>query len=274
MEIVAPAFRPTVARTLSMPRTNVPMEVALVHKDGTIRYVEYVASDIEVNEKKRRIIGMRDIEDRLALEREIVNISERERTRIGYDLHDDVGQILASAKWSATRLAKELDGTQSAARQNAGELVELIDKSITRVKQVSSRLAPQVLKTPEIYPALSMLASDVNEHTGLRCTLHCSRQEDFDVSDATIQLFRIAEEGVTNALKHSQGSSIDLFFGRRDDSYVLEVLDDGIGIPDEGKRVEGVGLRSIRYRARLVHGSVDIDRRSEGGTRLACTFPA
>jgi signal transduction histidine kinase len=210
----------------------------------------------------------------LELEREIVAISERERTRIGYDLHDHVGQVLVSAKWTAQSLARKLQGHDPDRARESEQLVELIEQSINETRRVSSRLAPQVPDSLEIYPALRSLSMEVTRHSDLECTLSCSQGEKLCNAETTIHLYRIAEEGISNALKHSHARNIELNFRRLGDTYTLEVLDDGVGIGSEATRNDGVGIRSIKYRARLIEGTVDIAPRTGGGTQLVCSFPA
>ena len=96
----------------------------------------------------------------------------------------------------------------------------------------------------------------------------------FDVDDPEVaaQLFRIAQEGINNALRHGNAQNIELCYGREGDSAYLEVIDDGIGIPAEHDRVEGLGLKSMRYRTRLINGTLDVAAKARGGTEVRCSF--
>ena len=85
-------------------------------------------------------------------------------------------------------------------------------------------------------------------------------------------LYRIAQEGINNALTHGNARSIDLRYRREGGAACLEVVDDGIGIPAEHERSEGLGLRSMRYRARMIDGSLDVEALAGGGTKVRCSF--
>ena len=272
LDFVAPVFRNKVAQSFEIEKIKEPIEIALRTRDGSTIHVECVATDFKIGDRKMRISGLRDIGQRLKLRREIVTIGEQERTRIAYDLHDHVGQLLVSAKWAAETLCRQLEEKAIGLASDGRRLTDLIEHAIDETRRVSSRLAPQAVDSLEIYPALSLLSVDVNKHPNVQCTLHCAQHERLDAEETAIHLYRIAEEAVSNVLKHSHAKHIELNFVRNGDTCTLEVLDDGIGMPTKSEREEGLGVRSMKYRAQLIRGTVDIAPRSEGGTRLACSF--
>ena len=210
--------------------------------------------------------------ERVELEREIINTSEHERARIGHDLHDSLGQELTGISLGLEVLAKMLDREQSTHAPTARHLKELTQKSISETRRISRSLSPGFQSKLGICEALSSLANEVSQHAGVNCEAHYAIDDDLYDPQVAAQLFRIAQEGVNNALKHGKAKNIELCYGRESDTAFLEVIDDGIGIPDEQDRVEGLGLKSMRYRTRMINGTLDVVARARGGTEVRCSF--
>lgn len=273
LEHVAPPFR-TAAAASFRGEGLTPYEVVLHKRDKSSLRMEVYTTNFSDRGRELRVSGFRDIGLRLALEREIVDIGERERRRIGYDLHDHLGQLLVSVHWATDSLAQDLADLDSPLARDADKIGALVTRCLEDTRQLAGRLAPRVADDLQIYPTLKTLALEVNRHTALNCRFHCLPGARLQHRETAIHLYRIAEEAVSNALKHSGGRNIDLSFEREGDICSLEVLDDGIGIAPDGGRADGIGLTSIHYRARLINGTIEIGRRREGGTRLLCCFPA
>jgi PAS domain S-box-containing protein len=272
LDHVAAPFQSAAAASLQGD-AQTPYEVVLKRSEGSRIRMEVYSTSFADGRRNLRVNGFRDIGLRLALEREIVDIGERERRRIGYDLHDHLGQLLVSVHWAIDSLSRELVGCGSHLAGDADKIGALAHRCLEDTRHLAGRLAPRLTDDLQIYPALKTLALEVNRHTTLSCRFHCPPGARLHHRDTAIHLYRIAEEAVSNALKHSGGRNIDLSFDQRGDICSLEVLDDGIGIATESGRVDGIGLTSIHYRARLINGTVEIGRRAEGGTRLLCSFP-
>ena len=214
----------------------------------------------------------RQVRERVELEREIITTSEHERGRIGRDLHDSLGQELTGISLGLGVLAKTLEREQSTHAQTVQRLKALTQESISETRRISRSLSPGFRSELGICEALSSLASEVNQHSGVNCEAHCSVQDDLDDQEVAAQLFRIAQESINNALRHGNAQNIELCYGREGDSAYLEVIDDGIGIPAEHDRVEGLGLKSMRYRTRMINGTLDVAARATGGTEVRCSF--
>jgi len=209
--------------------------------------------------------------ERAELERQIVLTGELERDRIARDLHDGVGQELAGISLRLGALANQLTREGSAHAETAQSLNALAQASISETRRLSRSLSPAVWSDLGICGALKSLAREVDAHSHVRCSASCASSDDVCDSEVSTQLFRIAQEAVNNALRHSSASEIGLRYGREGDTVYLEVLDNGTGIPGEGERSEGLGLRSMRYRARMIGGNLEIGRRPEGGTEVRCS---
>lgn len=208
---------------------------------------------------------------RVALEREIFAASEHECSRVGNDLHDGLGQELTLISFGLGTLARTLENEDSAHARTVRELRTLAQRSIVGASRVARSLALAAWREQGVRQALMILARDVNEHSGVSCTACCAPDDDTDEPAVASQLLRIAQEAVTNALKHGKPRTIELHYRRDGTEACLTVLDDGIGIPPQA-HAEGLGLRSMKYRAEALNGTLDVRRRPEGGTEVRCSF--
>jgi PAS domain S-box-containing protein len=228
-------------------------------KDGTVVGVSCVVQDIT---------------ERVALEREVVSAGEHERRRIGRDLHDGLGQELTAVSLSLRSLRQKLEDEHSAHSQTVQNLTATIQDMIADTRRIARELSPVFSTELGLCAAFSALAKEISENTDVKCDAHCLFNDDIHDVEVATHLYRIAQESVNNALKHGGVRNIELRYGHDGDSLFLEVLDDGTGIPAKDSRVDGMGLRSMHYRARMLHGRLEIGRRTQGGTRVLCSCPS
>lgn len=215
------------------------------------------------------VITVRDVTKQLALQRDVVAAQERERRLIGHDLHDGLGQELTAISLGLEVLAQELGREGSAQTHAAQNLRGLAQSSISRAHRIAVSLAPQFGSGLGTGKTLAGLASQVDGLANVRCRLECSGEDHEHHIDVDANLYRIAQECLTNALKHAKPKAIELRYACDGKTVRLEVLDDGVGIGPEASQIEGMGMRGMRYRAQLVNGSVEFSRRDTGGTRVA-----
>ncbi len=216
---------------------------------------------------------VQDITDRIELEREVIAVAERERQRIGRDLHDSVGQGLAGVSLILQTLSRKQVHEHSPDVQTMQELTETIQNIIVDIRGFARQLSPVFSTELGLNDALRALVKELDAHSDVNLYAHCSYENDSHDTEIATHLYRIAQESINNALKHSGAENIELRYGRDGDSFFLEVLDDGTGIPAKESRVEGMGLRSMHYRARMLRGRLAVEVRSHGGTRVLCSGP-
>ena len=216
---------------------------------------------------------VQDITEQTRLEREVISSSENERKRIGHDLHDGLGQELTAVSLALKTLSVKLDREKSPHAQSARDLAISTQNMISQVRRFARQLSPVFSKEFGLNEAFKALAEDVSEYSDVECHAHSAYEFDALDTDIAVHLYRIAQESINNAVRHSGAKNITLEYGRDGDSVYLEVLDDGTGIPTRDHRVDGIGLRSMRYRARMLRGRLDVAPRSQGGTRVLCSCP-
>jgi len=228
-------------------------------KDGTIVGVSCVVQDIT---------------ERVALEREVVSAGEHERRRIGRDLHDGLGQELTAVSLSLRSLCQKLEDEHSTQAESVQSLAVTIQNMIGEVRHLARQLSPVFSTELGLCAALRALASEISQNSDVNCNVHCLFDDDIHDVEIATHLYRIAQESINNALTHGAAQNIDLHYGRDGNSLFLEVCDDGTGFPAKDSRVDGMGLRSMQYRARMLHGRLEIERRTQGGTRVLCSCPS
>ena len=138
------------------------------------------------------------------------------------------------------------------------------------MQKIVRGLVPLEIGAADLKPALQVMASNVEKQTGVPCRFDTNGKHVITKDSVAIQVYRIAQEAITNAVKHSQASEITVTLLGSDDEIRLEVCDDGIGIRSEAGGFPGCGLRSMRHRARAIEGKFDVRQRPGGGTIVEC----
>ncbi|MEI6194464.1 MAG: sensor histidine kinase, partial [Verrucomicrobiota bacterium] len=213
---------------------------------------------------------VRDITERVRLEQEVLAISERERQRIGNDLHDGLGQMLAGAGYMTNSLRMDLAKSSAPEAGQLRRIEEVIREAIAQTRSMAMDVHPVGPETNGLMAALEKLAKKTSEQFCIRCDFHCRHPVLFkDNQDAT-HLFRIAQEAVTNAIKHGSPKRIVITLTQTPVRLNLAIKDDGIGLPPQPPKKPGMGLSIMRYRAGIIGGSLTVQRGTAGGTIVEC----
>jgi len=153
----------------------------------------------------------------------------------------------------------------------AKKLVEGLDRALKQVREVSKGLIPVELSAEGLQLALEDLAANITAQTHVTCRFTGSAE--IDDSPRATNLFRIAQEATTNAIKHSHANLITLSLNDEDEGHItLSICDNGIGFPDLATATSGLGLKTMRYRASLIGATLTIDTAHDRGTRIICTL--
>ncbi len=219
------------------------------------------------------VIVFTDISARKRLERQIADASNREQRRLGEDLHDGLCQHLVSTAFAARGLASRLQDQKLPEAGDAGKIAELISASIGQARDVARGLYLVPLETGGLASALQELASRTQAQHGIECELiEEGAIPNLEETVAT-NLFRIAQEAVTNSVKHGHADKITITLSATPGQIRLVVTDDGRGVQSASTRGRGMGMHLMNYRARTVGAVLHVEARPEGGTRLCCTVP-
>lgn len=220
-----------------------------------------------------RVWFFRDITERKRLERAVLEAGERERQRIGQDLHDDLCQQLSGVACLGRVLERSLaSASQPDASAQAGEIAQLVQQAAGRARDLAKGLQPVSLTREGLDVALRELCATSETMFNVPCQFR--GEGEVQIEDVTVaaHLHRIAQEAIHNAMRHGHASQvfIDLVAapGRR---LVLTVEDNGVGIPDELPG-DGMGLHTMSFRARLIGASLSVERGDTGGTIVTCSL--
>lgn len=208
------------------------------------------------------------------LENEILEIAQREQTRIGQDLHDGLCQHLVGTAFVASMVATELTEQRLPQASQARKLAALLDDAISQARQLARGLYPVHLATGDLSAALAVLAGNLSQFYAVRCDYHPGPRLHRQEPAVAAHVYRIAQEAVANAVKHGHPGRIQIGLQQTADRVTLTVTDDGVGIPANHEGTEGMGLHIMDYRARNIGGQLRIERQPAGGTRLTCDWPA
>jgi signal transduction histidine kinase len=158
-------------------------------------------------------------------------------------------------------------------RKLAAKLARGISKTNRHVKQLAKGLVPVAVDADGLMVALSELAERTAEEAGIDCEFFCPTKVRIPDDATALQLYRIAQEAVTNAVKHASPRKIKIGLEYSSGNIEMKVTDDGIGIRQESWSNGGLGLRLMRHRCDLIGGSLDVDRRQPDGTQVCCQIP-
>jgi two-component system, LuxR family, sensor kinase FixL len=214
-----------------------------------------------------------DITELRLLEQEVLEVSAREQRRIGQDLHDDLGQRLTGLAFLARRLQQRLEQTDAEGAQEAASIARHLVDAHDHARRLARALVPAELERAGLVGALEELSETACELYDIDCTVQAGDRIEVH-SDAGAHLFRITQEAINNAARHGSASRVVIEVERTHEALSLRVIDDGSGIPDEALAGNhGLGLRTMRYRARILDAALEIRRRDEGGTLVECRVP-
>jgi len=266
-----------------------------LRKDGTTFSMDLAVSVVQVEDDHRPggrgggrerllfIVIVRDITERKRLEREILEIGDRERGRIGQDLHDGLGQRLTGIAFMAGALKQRLGGKSLPEAADAAKIADLVNDAISRTRSLARGMSPVHVGAHGLMSALEELTSGVQSLFKISSRFVCEHPVLVHDDAAATHLFRIAQEAVNNALKHAAPTEIIVRLSRTDGTATLAIEDDGKGIPGPGNGTPpaagashraGMGLQIMAYRAKIIGGSLQVRRAGpDGGTVVACSFP-
>ncbi|HET8697232.1 MAG TPA: PAS domain-containing protein [Gammaproteobacteria bacterium] len=216
------------------------------------------------------VVSVRDVSDRVELERKLTVLGERERNRLGREIHDGLAQMLTGVKLLLENLEKRLAEERSRHARDASQATELVNNTIAQARDLVRGLSP-IPEGTTLPQALELLATQSTKYLSVACrtSLNCRSTKLGEVAIA--HLYRIAQEAITNAVRHGHATEIELSCRCNDTSLVLRVADNGSGLERRADDGEGLGLRLMSYRARAIGGEVTIVPRQGGGTLVTCT---
>jgi len=206
------------------------------------------------------------------LEKEILGISEREQSRIGHDLHDTLCQHLTGTALASQVLRERLAAKSLPEACEAGTVTDLIEEGIGMTRDLARGLSPVAVQSDGLMAALRSFAEGISR----RYDIPCHFVSDGDIlihnSAKAIHLYRIAQEAVANAIKHSGASEIGIRLVREQGVASLKIWDNGCGLPPDFKNNRGMGIRIMEHRASMIGATFECGSGAAGGAQISCSI--
>jgi signal transduction histidine kinase len=232
-----------------------------------------LVGELDRRVRERTAALQREVVERQRLDREIAQVADRERRRLGQDLHDRLGQHLTGTALAAQVLKEKLAAKSAPEVTEAEKLVTYVEEGIDLTRNLARGFFSPELEADGLSVALEGLAENINERFAVNCIFHGEGPIPVRDPEVATQLYRIAQEAVTNAAKHAAAEQIDIRISVDDSELTLLVLDDGVGFPDNPSDLKGLGLRLMRHGAALIGGTFNIGRNGQRGTIATCKVP-
>ena len=228
---------------------------------------------IALNGRPPEVEGIaRDITERRRLERELLEISNREQRRIGHDLHDGVCQQLAGIAYRVDILGDQLQEQGAAEAVEAEKIAALINEATVQARGVARGLFPVRLEEAGLVASLEELAASSVSRFGMDCAFECELAPDAMDNESALHLYYIAQEAVLNAFKHGRARRVDLSLKPEGPRFRLAVRDNGAGFRPGNTSVTGMGIRIMQYRAKVIGATLDVSSGPGTGTLVTCVF--
>ncbi|WP_426193562.1 sensor histidine kinase [Massilia sp. DWR3-1-1] len=259
-----------------------------IRADGTVFPIEGSASTVMEDGAAIHTIILRDVTDRQEVHEKLTRshtqlrqlssalqtIREQERAHIARELHDDLGQLLATLRMDLV-LLRNVNGGK------APDRVRLIDgmeqnllTAITSLRRIATNLRPRSLDEGGLFFALQGLRDEFVERYGIACALYADEAELRLGDSASTAIFRIVQEALTNIARHAHAANVTITLYRIDGEVLLTVRDDGSGIqPGDLDKAASLGLVGMRERVLDMHGDISINSDEPHGTRIDIVVP-
>lgn len=215
-----------------------------------------------------------DITEQKHLEKQIQEVSEQEKRRIGQDLHDGLGQYLTGIAFMSRLLQRKLAEKQLPESADAEKIATLVNKTVFQARDLARGLCPVELENNGLHAALQDLSATAEKLFSIACTVKCDPGVRITDNNTALHLYRIAQEAINNAIKHGRAQQVDLSLVQSTGTITLVIKDDGVGLPKHESKSNGIGLRVMNYRAGMIGASLTIENQRAGGTMVSCQLPA
>ncbi len=280
-----PAARNSKRNGASQPTRSERIEETGVRKNGTVFPLEMVTRRCRYLGKSAMVTVMRDISERKRVEeelrnhsRKILEVQEAERHRVSRDLHDSVNQLLTAAQFRLESVTHSLVASPERAQTNLNATRELLSKAMEEIRTISWNLRPNDLDAVGLPGAIRTLCQDSEDRTGIAIAFHYPKQAGEIDKASAVALFRIIQEGLANACRHSKARHITLTIRWTRDTIVMDLTDDGAGFSPATSRPagrkNGLGLLNMRERASAAGGRLTIDSAPGKGAKIHLELPA
>lgn len=216
----------------------------------------------------------RETQKRQQVQRELLELSESERSAMGRELHDQLGQHLVGTAMAAQVLAQRLHGRDENGAREARTIADLVEQGIAQTRQLARGLLLERVEPERLKSELEELCAGLRQQfPAVECVANVETPPALRDASRAAQIFRIAQEALRNACRHGRAKRATLTLRAEGDDLLIVVEDDGRGLPPEAERNEGMGLRIMQHRADHLGSNLIISAQRGRGTRVMCLVP-
>lgn len=250
-------------------------EAQRLTKDG--RQIDVWVTVTTLTDEAGKLVAVatteRDITDRKQLERELLAIREKEQKLIGREMHDSMGQMLTGIAVRSKGLELKLKSKSLEESADAADICGLASEAIAQTRRLARMLYPVEIETGGLISALQGLASSTQDLLKISCRLKCNNPIAIRDPVTAQHLYRIAQEAITNAVRHGKPKNIRIELASAKSKTTLKVANDGKDFPRILAKKKGLGLNIMEYRAKMIGGTLKVNRGRKGGAIVTCMFP-
>jgi len=247
-------------------------EVTGRRKDGSTFPMYLAVSEVKMRNQRIFTGIVRDISEQRRLEQEILRTSEHERRRIGQDLHDGLGQMLTGIGLISKNLADSLSKSDHPMSEQAVEITRLLREADQHARELARGLVPVDFDSEGLTAALERLSSHAEKLFRIKCQFQATGNVHFDDATHVTHLYRIAQEAISNAVKHGNASVVEVRLTGSNPHTRLRIDDNGDGFSENWDQKGGLGVRIMQFRAGLIGAAMEITQSALGGASVTFTI--
>ena len=239
-----------------------------------IRSKERETEDLAERGTELELLVKRRTEELSQLSTHLQSLAEQERSALSRELHDELGGLLVAARMDVSWLEDRVATSDAEVQAHFKRVHDALQAGVDVKRRVVENLRPTLLDNLGLFPALHWQVADTCGRAGLKCTERYPPEELSLTPEASIAIFRIVQEALTNILKHAQARNVEISIESRHQSLIVRVRDDGVGLPLERlQALRSHGLAAMRHRAVGLGGQWRVLRTTGGGTEIEVRLP-
>jgi nitrate/nitrite-specific signal transduction histidine kinase/CheY-like chemotaxis protein len=243
-------------------------ELSIARSDLEKRVEERTADLVAANRELQS-----QMKERKRLESELLEIAENERRRIGFDLHDDIGQKLMGVSLLLKALETNLSHKQMPESAQVLRVQELVGHIVNHTHDLAHCFSSMDAEGEDLRELLTKLIANIKKTFHIATDLEAPEKMPELQSNSVLQLYKIAQEALSNAIKHGKASKISITLAQNDGRLTLKIENDGVPFPTTYKPTNRMGLRIMNYRAHTIGGTLEIAPAQNSGTVVTCVVP-